>query len=178
MKKLSVLVCILVLSACSGHEGSQVDSSAVANASTPAVNANQPASVPSSTKPAAPPCPHTGKWAPCSVERRLKQSGFVVKRLTDEAPKRPGFSVTPIVFSLGASRLEVFLYGDSVAVARDVAAMDTVTVAPRGSKSPWENPIFIRSGNLAAVLTSRNPRQVERVILAITAGAPQPGSSR
>lgn len=135
-------------------------------------------SIPSAAKPAVPPCPHTGKWAPCSVERRLKQSGFVVKRLTDEAPKRPGFSVTPIVFSLGASRLEVFLYADSAAVGRDVAALDTVIVAPRGSKSPWENPIFIRSGNLAAVLTSQNPRQVERVILAITAGAPQPGSSR
>src|SRR5512144_2997672 len=87
VKKLSLLVCILILSACSGHEGSQADSKAVANASTAAVNANQPVSLPSSTKPAAPPCPHTGKWAPCSVERRLKQSGFVVKRLTDEAPR-------------------------------------------------------------------------------------------
>lgn len=167
-----------MLSACSRHDGSRTDSTAAADASTAAIGANQPSSVPSSAKPAAPPCPHTGKWAPCSVERRLKQSGFVVKRLTDEARKRPGFSVTPIVFSLGASRLEVFLYSDSVAVARDVAAMDTGIVAPRGSKSPWENPIFIRSGNLAAVLTSQNPRQVERVILAITAGAPQPGSSR
>src|SRR5512141_396270 len=168
----------MMLPACSGHEESRADSTAAANASTAAVSANQPASVPSSVKPAAQPCPHTGKWAPCSVERRLRQSGFVVKRLTDEAPKRAGFSVTPIVFSLGASRLEVFLYADSVDVARDVAGMDTVIAAPRGSKSPWENPIFIRSGNLAAVLTSQNPRQVERVILAITAGAPQPGSSR
>lgn len=168
----------MMLSACSGHGGSQADSTAVANAPTAAVSANQPASVTPAAKPAVPPCPHTGKWAPCSVERRLRQSGFVVKRLPDEAPKRPGFSVAPIVFSLGASRLEVFLYGDSVDVARDVAAMDTVTAAPHGAKSPWENPIFIRSGNLAAVLTSQNPRQVERVILAITAGAPQPGSSR
>jgi hypothetical protein len=39
-------------------------------------------------------------------------------------------------------------------------------------------PTFIRSANLIGILTSQNARQAERVILAITAGAPQPGSPR
>lgn len=125
------------------------------------------------------PCPHTGQWAACSVERRLRQSGFVVRPLKDEAKKRPGFSVLPLVYSLGKTRLEVFLYPDEAALARDVAGLDTTLASPRGSPPAWEGePIFVRSGNLAAVILSRSPRQAERAVLALTAGAPQPGSPR
>ena len=123
-------------------------------------------------------CEHTGLWATCSLERRLKQSGFVVKML-DEKPERPGFSVKPVVYSLGSSRLEVFIYEDEKTLARELLAMDTVAVAPAGSTASWPSPpTLIHSANLAAVLLSRNPRQAERVVLAITAGPPQPGSPR
>ena len=108
----------------------------------------------------------------------MKQSGFVVKML-DEKPERPGFSVKPVVYSLGSSRLEVFIYDDEKTLARDLHAMDTVAVAPAGSTASWPSPpTLIHSANLAAVLLSRNPRQAERVVLAITAGPPQPGSPR
>jgi hypothetical protein len=124
------------------------------------------------------PCEHTGLWSACSLERRLKQSGFVVKKL-DDKPKRAGFNVTPVVYSLGSSRLEVFIYEDEEALARDLRAMDTVAVAPHGSTATWPStPTLIRSANLAAVLLSQNLRQAERVALAITAGPPQPGSPR
>jgi hypothetical protein len=124
-------------------------------------------------------CPHNGLWAVCSVERRLKQSGFVAKKL-DETPKRAGFSVKPRVYSLGRSRLEIFIYKDASDLTRDMAALDTVLVVPRGATtSPWEStPTLIRSGNLAAVLLTSSPLQAERVSLALTAGAPQPGSPR
>ncbi|MEO8575237.1 MAG: hypothetical protein ABI556_00990 [Gemmatimonadales bacterium] len=124
-------------------------------------------------------CPHTGLWAVCSVERRLKQSGFVAKKL-DEAPARAGFSVKPLVYSLGRSRLEIFLYENASELSKDIAALDTVLVAPRGvTTSPWESaPTLIRSGNLAAVLLTSSPLQAERLSLALTAGAPQPGSPR
>ena len=124
------------------------------------------------------PCEHTGQWASCSLERRLKQSGFVVKKL-DEEPARPGFNVNPVVYSLGSSRLEVFIYDDEATLERDLRAMDTVAVAPKGSAASWPSaPTLIRSANLAAVLLTQNPRQAERVVLAITAGPPQPGSPR
>ena len=124
-------------------------------------------------------CPHTGKWALCSVETRLRQSGFVAKRLPGKPSKRPGFSVTPAVYKLGSGRLEVFIYDDAAAMARDMAAIDTLTVAPRGVASPWEGtPVLIRAGNLAAVLITDNSSQIERLTLALTAGAPQPGSPR
>jgi len=124
-------------------------------------------------------CPHTGKWALCNVEQRLRQSGFVAKRVTGQPPNRAGFSVTPVVYTLGKSRLELFIYDDESALARDVAKMDTVTVSPKGVTTSWEGtPLLIRAGNLAAVLIGDNPRQADRLALALTAGAPQPGSPR
>lgn len=127
----------------------------------------------------APPCIHDGKWAECSIERRLKQSGFVVKRL-DDTTHREGFSVRPVVFSLGKSRLEVFLYRDSASAARDIAKLDTLTVGPVGKPSQWGEtpPTLIRSANIAAVLLAQSARQIERAINSLTAGPPQPGSPR
>jgi hypothetical protein len=120
-------------------------------------------------------CPRTGRWALCSVEQRLMQSGFVVRRVDGEAPRRPGFSVRPTVYTLGRTRLEVFIYPNESAVSADVAKIDTVFAAPRGTKNTWGLvPTFARSGNLAAVFLTDNATQAERFTLAITAGAPQP----
>ncbi len=121
-------------------------------------------------------CPRTGKWALCSVENRLVQSGFVVRRVNGEAPHRAGFSVAPVVYTLGRSRLEVFIYPSESTLAADVAKMDTISAAPRGAKNPWPffSPTFVHSGNLAAVFLTDNATQAERLTLALTAGAPQP----
>lgn len=121
-------------------------------------------------------CPRTGQWALCSIERRLVQSGFVIKRVEGAPPRRSGFSVLPAVYTLGRSRLEVFIYPSEATLAADVAKLDTVSAAPRGAKNPWPffSPTFVRSANLAAVFLTDNPTQAERLTLAITAGAPQP----
>jgi hypothetical protein len=120
------------------------------------------------------PCPRTGKWALCSVEKRLEQSGFVVRRVSGNAPRRAGFSVVPAAYVLGGSRLEVFIYPSESALSADVAKIDTVSAAPRGTVTPWEtSPTFVRSGNLAAVFLTENGTQAERLTLALTAGAPQ-----
>ena len=124
-------------------------------------------------------CIKNGLWAQCSVEKRLKQSGFVVKRLDSASIERAGFTVKPIVLSLGKSKLEVFLYRSEADASRDVKGLDTVTVAPKGQTASWEKtPVFIRNANLLAVLLTENPRQAERASLAITAGPPQKGSAR
>jgi hypothetical protein len=125
---------------------------------------------------AAPECPRTGQWALCSVERRLIQSGFVIRRVDGAPPRRAGFSVLPAVYTLGRSRLEVFIYPTEATLAADVAKIDTATAAPRGAKNPWPffSPTFVRSANLAAVFLTDNPTQAERLTLALTAGAPQP----
>jgi hypothetical protein len=103
------------------------------------------------------------------------QSGFVVRRVDGEAGHRAGFSVMPAVYTLGRTRLEVFIYPDASAVSADLANIDTVFAAPSGTRGSWGLiPTFVRSGNLAAVFLTDNPTQAERFTLAITAGAPQP----
>jgi hypothetical protein len=82
----------------------------------------------------------------------------------------------PTAYTLGRSRLEVFIYSSESSLAADVAKIDTLTAAPRGVKNPWPffSPTFVRSANLAAVFLTDNPTQAERLTLALTAGAPQP----
>jgi hypothetical protein len=109
----------------------------------------------------------------------LRQAGFVAKRVDGKPVRRPGFSIASVVYKLGSGRLEVFIYADEAAMERDVAKIDTVTVAPAGVASPWDGtPVLVRSGNLAAVLITENQSQIERLTLALTAGAPQPGLPR
>jgi hypothetical protein len=125
-------------------------------------------------------CPHTGMWALCSIENRLRQSGFVAKPVEGDPPKRGGFSVKPIVYTLGKSRLELFVYRDEASLGKDMAGLDTILVAPKGATvTPWESPpVLVRSANIAAVLLGASPRQAERFTNALTAGPPQPGSPR
>ena len=86
---------------------------------------------------------------------------------------RAGFNVKPAVYTLGHGRLEVFLYADDHALATDMADIDTIAVAAAGSLGTWPStPTLVRSGNLAAVFMDQTPRQSERFVLAITAGAP------
>ena len=172
VSRLTICLC-LVMAAC--DRAPQPGSSATAGVrpDTTVATSESPAAA---AEPGSP-CPRTGRWAVCSLEKRLEQSGFVLRKAEGEPPRRSGFSVQPLVYTLGRARLEVFLYPDDAALSRDIAALDTALAAPRGQTNDWEiPPRFIRSGNLAAVFLTRNERQAERLTLAITAGPPQPGS--
>ncbi len=161
--------------ACSGSSPPPADSASSSSTSSTVANAS-PAESAGEKKPNVA-CPRTGKWALCSVETRLVQSGFVVSHIAGDPPRRDGFSVAPAAYKLGRTRLEVFIYPSESALSADVAKMDTVFAAPRGSRGSWGMglvPTFVRSGNLAAVFLTDNPTQAERFTLAITAGAPQP----
>ena len=121
------------------------------------------------------PCPRTGLWALCSLEKRLSQAGFVVRPVTGPTPRRAGFGVAPAAYILGHARLEVFVYPDEVALSKDIAGLDTLTVSPRGKLGAWIGArTFVHSANLAVVFLTDSPVQAERLTLAITAGPPQP----
>jgi hypothetical protein len=154
---------------------SSTATTAAGSVTTSSSGASTPAVAKTGTSSAEPACPRTGQWALCSVERRLIQSGFVIRRVDGAPPRRAGFSVLPTAYMLGRSRLEVFIYPTAAALAADVARIDTSTAAPRGAKNPWPffSPTFVRSANLAAVFLTDNPTQAERLTLALTAGAPQ-----
>lgn len=77
--------------------------------------------------------------------------------------------------ALGRSELRVFLYRDSLTAARDLADVDTLTLARKGAAFPWPSaPTVIRSANLVAVLFDAGAEKIERVQLTLSAGAPQP----
>jgi hypothetical protein len=71
--------------------------------------------------------------------------------------------------------LEVFIYPRTEEVKAEISKLDTLTAAPRGQKGAWEMPpTLVRSANLIAVFVTDSPQQAERLVLAITAGPPQP----
>lgn len=131
--------------------------------------ANTPAGTPAASGsaqtaiPVNPSCPANGLWAVCSVEKRLKQAGFVAQLIDSIGDRRAGISVEPVSYKLNKSRLELYLYGDAAALQREIAKIDTTKIAP----------VFIRSGNLVALLFTDDGTQAERLALALTAGAPQ-----
>lgn len=173
-----VLLALAVLAACSRSSPDAADAAASTPPNSTGESAPLRGSAASGTaagsrSPAK--CPRTGLWATCSVETRLGQAGFVVRRVTEAAPRRAGFSVAPVAYNLGRTRLEVFIYPSESALAADLAKIDTVTAAPRGARNPWLMiPTFVHTANLAAVFLTDNPTQAERLTLALTAGAPQP----
>ncbi len=125
-------------------------------------------------------CPHDGRWRPCSVVERLEQSGLVPRVDTGgPAPRVPFLGVPATRVRLGRGALHAFVYDDTAQLARDVAALDTVRVAPRGETFDWDvPPTFVRSANLVAVLLTQNEHQIERVRLALEGGPPQPDPDR
>ena len=171
LRKLAGVVVVFLLGC--GHARSDSSSSDSTSVATARMAVDAPVITGSSTPKTA--CPRTGLWALCSVEKRLTQAGFVVNRLTGAAPRRAGFNVSPASYTLGHSRLEVFIYADSVAARRNMAKLDTLTASPRGAPHVWGSPpTFVRAGNLLAVFLTDSPQQAERLTLALTAGAPQP----
>jgi hypothetical protein len=166
---LGIASCALAV-ACGGGDKSAADSAAATIVSAGTVTSDSLGTTVDSTAP----CPRTGRWATCSLEKRLEQAGFVPRKAGGEPPRRSGLSVTPQAYTLGRAYLEVFIYPDEKAMMRDLAGLDTTLVAPRGGKNDWGMPPrFIRSGNLIAVFLTSNEQQAERLSLAVTAGPPQ-----
>jgi hypothetical protein len=114
------------------------------------------------------------------VVERLDQSGLVPRvDSAAPAPRVPFLAAPGRRIALGRGALLAFVYDDTARAARDVAALDTVRVAPRGQTYSWDvPPTLVRSANLVAVLLMQNEHQIERVRLALEAGPPQRNPDR
>lgn len=133
------------------------------NVGADSVAAAAPAPTPAATDSG---CLRTGKWELCSVRDRLEHAGLVPQ---PRDSVRPAFASVPgVVYGIGRGELQIFLYADSAARARDFTRFDMARV-----QSPGGTPTLITSNNLAAILLSDNATQVERVRLALTAGLPE-----
>lgn len=120
--------------------------------------------------------PATGLWDIDQVSERLVRAGVSPRRV-EPTPKAPDFfngTTALAAFKVGRSGdLRVFIFADSAARRRATSALDTLTVAPRGARSPWPEPRqLIVAQNLAAVLLGADETLQERVRLALEAGAP------
>lgn len=151
----TLLVCTVMV-ACSSEPAPQESALDPANSPTPVSSSISP-------RPVDPACPANGLWAVCSVEKRLKQSGFVAQKNDSIGDRRAGISVEAVAYKLNKSRLELYLYDDAATLQREISKVDTIKIAP----------VFIRSGNLVALLFTDDATQAERLALALTAGAPQ-----
>lgn len=146
----------------------------------PAVKTDTVAAVTSRVEPGDSACPRTGLWAPCALLDRIVKAGLYVKESGDTV-RVPYLTVPGIRYQVGQkASMVVFYYADSVALLRDLTPLDTVRVVPRGDTlGPWGGvPSLVRSANMVAVVIDGSATQVERVALAITAGAPQPFTAR
>ena len=119
-----------------------------------------------------PGCPKTGKWDECNVLERLESAGLAPQRL--EGERRFSFMRVPAIgYRVGHDTLDVFLYADASALSADLARLDTLRVQPLDSTIAWgATPTLMTSNNMAAILFSDRPTQIERVRLALTAGLP------
>jgi hypothetical protein len=128
--------------------------------------------------PGDPACPRTGKWAPCSLVDRIIHAGLSFKP-TGDSVKVAFISVPGVRYRVAMTdTLLAFYFADSTALKQALTKLDTVRMTPKAATDttlPWPAlPNVIRSGNLLALYFAKSDRQVERIKLAITAGAPAP----
>ena len=129
--------------------------------------------------PSLPECPNTtGKWDECNVRQRLERAGLAPQPIAG-ALRQPFLGVPGIRYRVGRAELQVFLYDNAAALARDLARVDTLRVQGRDTTVTWSaTPTLITSNNLAAILLSDQGTQIERVRLALTAGLPAPDTTK
>ena len=133
---------------------------------------------PGAAMPGDPRCPATGLWAECSVLYRLERAGLAphVDSTGTASEKSLTRAGRPLLIRFGTtSRLEVFLYSDSIARIADAAKLDRTTlIGATGEQTLRRERTLIENANLIGLLSSINDRLRERVSDALTAGAPQP----
>lgn len=143
----------------------------------PAPNATVTSGAPMVVRPPAPGdpnCPRTGTWQPCGLVDRIVKAGLSFKA-TGDSLRVPFFDVPGVRYRVAVTdTMLAFFFADSTALAKAIAPLDTLRmVPPSDSLMPWPAlPSVIRSGNLLALYFADSERQIERLRLAITAGAP------
>ena len=143
-------------------------------------SATQRAAPPSASAPGPgdPSCPRTGQWQPCALVDRIAHAGLSFKATGDSA-RVPFIPLPGVRYRVAMTDTMIaFFFADSSALARVWSTLDTLRVAPSADTvNPWQAaPTVIRSGNLLALYFAKSARQVERLRLAITAGAPAPAA--
>lgn len=168
----------LVATGCGGGDGASRSagaSAAVAGAAGTPPGVPEPAIAPGARATMGPNgCLHDGRWRPCALADRLQRAGLV-PTLEKDSARYEFLAVPGLRYTVGRGAIEAFFYDDTTRLARDVAALDTALVSPKGTTHAWDTkPTFVRSGNLIVLVMTLNEHLIERISLAVEGGAPQP----
>ncbi len=137
-------------------------------------SAQQAIAVESSAAHQAAALPLTGIWDEAHLTERLVRAGLAPQALHGEKGEKY-FKVPVHAYRVGPNTLYVYLYADSSARLAVTLTLDTLTAAPRGQSTPYEQRhILITQNNLAAVMVGGTDVARERVALALEAGLPAP----
>jgi hypothetical protein len=122
---------------------------------------------------ASSPCPPDGSWKACTVTERLIRAGLGVR--LDSAPARDSaIATTGLLYHIGRSTLQVFLFADSAERRAAVAKLDTAGFIDYMATQVYPpRTSMLQSANLLALLVSQGETQRQRIGDAITAGPPQ-----
>lgn len=177
MSALAATALALVgLSACNGDAKSRAADSASTVVMLPPVVMRPPAPGDSS-------CPRNGLWQPCALVDRIVHAGLSFKPIEDSV-RVEFFPMAGAQYRVALKdTMIVFFFADSTALTKAMASLDTIRMVPKqpattdttlaAAASPWPfQPTVIRSGNMLALYFASSERQIERVKLAISAGAP------
>lgn len=101
------------------------------------------------------------QWNVAEVVRRLTEAGFVVKD-RGTTVRHSGFRNSGELLDVSGSELQVFIYDDAKARARDSALLDTTDAGEAAIGVP-ARPHIIINNNLIALHSTQNDRMAERV---------------
>lgn len=118
-------------------------------------------------------CPEWGLWRECNVQKRLDRAGLRLEK-QEETIRHDFLDVEGLVWKTPRSEIQVFLYANRAARELDLADVDTLNVSGKEKRTYWKEPaVMVSSGNLTAIVISMNPREQERIALALGAGLPE-----
>ncbi len=106
------------------------------------------------------------QWTQANFEEAFRQSGLSPIRRS--SVRQPFMGVEGVLYRVEQAEVQVYLYADAVAVARDTDPLDTTRVAPPTMQVSWRMPpTLIVDNNLAAILLTRDDalRQKIRAVI-------------
>ena len=106
------------------------------------------------------------QWTLANLEQVLRKNGMNPVR--EGAVRQPFMGGEGVLYRVGPAELQVYLYADAGAVARDTDPLDTARVAPPNMQVSWRMPpTLIVDNNMAAILLTSDDalrRQIRAVI--------------
>ena len=106
------------------------------------------------------------QWTLTNLEEALRKNGLNPVR--GGSVRQPFLGGEGVLYQMGQADLQVYLYADAGAAARDTDPLDTTRVAPPTMQISWRlPPTLIVDNNMAAILLTRDAglrRQIRAAI--------------